>query len=177
MISRGLGDPATSCRSGAAVTASVHSARTRSALSWLAPHTPLIRACLQADLWVVGDLDSVLTLTPTYHPHTHPGRPVYCGRPRPVHLWLVTPYTSTADGPTIHTPLPPPLHQADLFVVGDPDQSIYGWRGADMANMTHAFTVDFPDAQVGVRRDNAAYVVVVGGVGGGWGADLPTWLT
>jgi superfamily I DNA/RNA helicase len=33
-------------------------------------------------------------------------------------------------------------------VVGDPDQAIYGWRGADMANMTRALRKDFPAAQV-----------------------------
>jgi hypothetical protein len=46
------------------------------------------------------------------------------------------------------------LPRADLLVVGDPDQAIYGWRGADMTNMTHAFAQDFPDAQVLDLRDN-----------------------
>ncbi|PRW20204.1 ATP-dependent DNA helicase isoform B [Chlorella sorokiniana] len=46
------------------------------------------------------------------------------------------------------------LPRADLFVVGDPDQSIYGWRGADMTNMTHAFGKDYPQAQIHALRDN-----------------------
>jgi DNA helicase-2/ATP-dependent DNA helicase PcrA len=37
--------------------------------------------------------------------------------------------------------------QPDLFVVGDPDQSIYRWRGADYRNV-HRFQQDYPDAQL-----------------------------
>jgi DNA helicase II / ATP-dependent DNA helicase PcrA len=38
------------------------------------------------------------------------------------------------------------LHR-NVFCVGDPDQSVYGWRGADYRNVRR-FEQDFPDAQV-----------------------------
>jgi len=43
--------------------------------------------------------------------------------------------------------------QPDLFVVGDPDQSIYRWRGADYRNV-HRFRQDYPDAQLILLEQN-----------------------
>jgi DNA helicase-2/ATP-dependent DNA helicase PcrA len=38
-------------------------------------------------------------------------------------------------------------HHRNVFCVGDPDQSVYGWRGADYRNVQR-FEQDFPEAQV-----------------------------
>jgi DNA helicase-2/ATP-dependent DNA helicase PcrA len=44
-------------------------------------------------------------------------------------------------------------HHRNLFVVGDEDQSIYAWRGADFRNVRR-FREDYPDVQVVLLEQN-----------------------
>ncbi len=44
-------------------------------------------------------------------------------------------------------------YHKNIFCVGDPDQSIYAWRGADYRNVQR-FEQDFPDAQVVLLEEN-----------------------
>lgn len=44
-------------------------------------------------------------------------------------------------------------HYKNIFCVGDPDQSVYAWRGADYRNIKR-FEQDFPDAQVILLEQN-----------------------
>jgi UvrD/REP helicase N-terminal domain len=38
--------------------------------------------------------------------------------------------------------------QGHVFAVGDPDQAIYRWRGADSSKMSHSFLADFPGGRL-----------------------------
>ncbi len=44
-------------------------------------------------------------------------------------------------------------YHKNIFCVGDPDQSVYAWRGADWRNV-HRFEQDFPDATVILLEQN-----------------------
>ena len=44
-------------------------------------------------------------------------------------------------------------HHKNIFCVGDPDQSVYAWRGADYRNL-QKFEEDFPEAQVVLLEQN-----------------------
>ncbi|MBK6792701.1 MAG: UvrD-helicase domain-containing protein [Anaerolineales bacterium] len=44
-------------------------------------------------------------------------------------------------------------HHKNIFCVGDPDQSVYGWRGADYRNVRR-LEQDFPDAQTILLEQN-----------------------
>lgn len=44
-------------------------------------------------------------------------------------------------------------HHRNIFCVGDPDQSVYSWRGADWRNVQR-FEQDFPEAQVILLEQN-----------------------
>ena len=48
----------------------------------------------------------------------------------------------------------PDMHLRTVFVVGDPDQAIYGWRGANTENMEKRFVQDFPGCQTAYMTHN-----------------------
>jgi DNA helicase-2/ATP-dependent DNA helicase PcrA len=56
--------------------------------------------------------------------------------------------------PTCGRQVPPDIRCNHVFVVGDQDQAIYGWRGALVDNMRKRFAIDFPNGLVFRLRDN-----------------------
>ena len=59
----------------------------------------------------------------------------------------------------------PDQHLRTLFVVGDPDQAIYGWRGANAENMEKRFVQDFAGCGTVYMTQNyrcgSPYILVV----------------
>lgn len=61
--------------------------------------------------------------------------------------------TNRAQFELVNVLVGPPLGKRNLFVVGDDDQSIYRWRGADYANIVR-FRDHFPDARQVLLEQN-----------------------
>ena len=59
--------------------------------------------------------------------------------PRPHQLILVTCLARVSDADAAM----PALQQNSVFAVGDPNQAIYTWRGADATKMATSFAADF----------------------------------
>ena len=53
----------------------------------------------------------------------------------------------------------PDPHMRTLFVVGDPDQAIYGWRGANAQNMEKRFLQDFKFCERVYLTNNYRYEI------------------
>ena len=87
---------------------------------------------------------------------TWPVTPLYKGESEhcaPVSLRFCFDDFMDVQGTLTGTSLPPVPAAAvnkrrSLFVVGDPDQAIYGWRGAVTNSMHSMFSKDFPHSQV-----------------------------
>ena len=89
------------------------------------------------------DFDDLL-VKPVELLRTHPG--VLADYRERFRFLLVDEYQDTNRAQYVFLKLLAEEHQ-NLFVVGDDDQSIYGWRGADIRNILD-FEKDFPEARV-----------------------------
>jgi DNA helicase-2/ATP-dependent DNA helicase PcrA len=54
----------------------------------------------------------------------------------------------------------PSVSDGSVFVVGDPDQAIYEWRGANSENMEHQFELDFKGCETMFLNCNYRYVSI-----------------
>lgn len=84
------------------------------------------------------------------YPETWPGYYVERVSAGVTYIRQIEPHTATAPGPQIpRVPPPPPL----VFVVGDTDQCIYAFRGADFTNVAR-FEEDFVGCQTVFLQEN-----------------------
>jgi len=111
----------------------------------LGRHLPALYRCYQNKLKEFNalDFDDLLFLTVTLF-RQYPE--VLAHYQNQWNYLLIDEYQDTNEGQYEIISLLAGRH-GNIFAVGDPDQSIYSWRGADISNILH-FGEDFPGAQI-----------------------------